>query len=507
MLNDVWKKIKNGSDIRGTASSKDPNLKIDLSNEVIEKICQAFAVWISKKSGLDYSDITIAVGHDSRLSAMRIKNVVINTLRHSGITVYDCSLTSTPAMFMAVSVLQCTASIQITASHQPSDKNGLKFFTSQGGLTSKDIEDILKIARENNRVSAKMRGKVRTVNLMTHYYEKLRKLIKSEVNSQEDYDKPLKDFKVLIDAGNGVGGFFATEILKPLGADISGSVGLKPDGNFPLHVSNPESKEAMEYISKVTLESQADIGIIFDTDVDRAAIVDSSGKEISQTKLIALVSAIVLKNYPHSVIVTDSVTSESLRNFIDKLGGYQFRYKRGYRNVIRMAQKINQNGKVCPLAIESSGHAAFKDNDFIDDGAYLACKIIIEMVSLRRKGKALFDLIKDLIMPVSDVHMRFPLSETSESHDADRILKDLEAYSKSSKLVELDNDNVEGIRIHFPAKHQKGWLLLRKSLHDPVLTLYAESYVGGGIKSILDFTKQFLKKYSFLDLNELEKNQ
>ena len=280
---------------------------------------------------------------------------------------------------------------------------------------------------------------------------------------------------------------------------------MNPDGNFPLHVPNPENKEAMEYISKVTLESKADIGIIFDTDVDRAAIVDSSGKEISQTRLVALVSAMVLKAYPHSVIVTDSVTTESLKNFIDKLGGYQFRYKRGYRNVIRMAQKINQNGGICALAIESSGHAAFRDNDFIDDGAYLACKIIIEMVLLRRQEKELFDLIKNLDMPVNEAHMRFPLLENFESNDTNKILKDLESYSKSSKMVELDSDNVEGTRIHFPAKHQKGWLLLRKSLHDPVLTLYAESYVIGGLKSILDFTKQFLKKYNFLDISELEK--
>ncbi len=505
MLNGVWEKIKNGSDIRGIATSADPRIKIDLSNEVIEKICQAFAVWISKKTELTYSDLTIAIGHDSRLSSMRIKNVVINTLRHCGITVYDCSLTSTPAMFMAVSVLQCTASIQITASHQPSDRNGMKFFTAKGGLTSKDIEDLLKIAQDGNRILSKTNGKVRTVNLMSYYCEKLRKLIKSEINSEIDYDKPLDNTKIVVDAGNGAGGFFVEEILKPLGADTSGSVGLNPDGNFPLHVPNPENKEAMEYISKVTLESKADIGIIFDTDVDRAAIVDSSGKEISQTRLVALVSAMVLKAYPHSVIVTDSVTTESLKNFIDKLGGYQFRYKRGYRNVIRMAQKINQNGGICALAIESSGHAAFRDNDFIDDGAYLACKIIIEMVLLRRQEKELFDLIKNLDMPVNEAHMRFPLLENFESNDTNKILKDLESYSKSSKMVELDSDNVEGTRIHFPAKHQKGWLLLRKSLHDPVLTLYAESYVIGGLKSILDFTKQFLKKYNFLDISELEK--
>lgn len=225
---------------------------------------------------------------------------------------YDCALCSTPAMAMAVKILKSTASIQITASHHPKEYNGFKFFVSEGGVSSSDIEEILELAQNNEKVVIKSMGKVRNINLMEYYIEKLKNVIIKGIKSSSKTEYPLKGFKIVVDAGNGVGGFFANKILKPLGADITGSCGLEPDGNFPIHIPNPENKDAMEYISKLTLDSKADLGIIFDTDVDRVAIIDSFGKSISKTKLVALTSSIVLNEFPNSIIVTDSMTNESL---------------------------------------------------------------------------------------------------------------------------------------------------------------------------------------------------
>lgn len=492
------KKLQSGSDIRGIASNINNNL-IELTNDITEKIMQGFAIWLSNTSNLNFRDISIAVGHDSRNSAMRIKNVVINTLRNMGITVYDCSLASTPAMYMAISILQCTASIEITASHLHGDKNGFKFFTSSGSLSSDNITEILNIANnpevllKNNYV-----GTVREINLMSYYCEKLRNLIKNEINSKENFEKPLKNLKVVVDASNGVGGFFVREILDILGADTTGSVCLEPDGNFPVHEPNPEDPEAMNYIANITKKAGADLGIIFDTDVDRVMIVDSDGEKITHNKFIALVSAIILEQNPNSIIVTDSVTSESLKNFIKTLGGHQFRYKRGYNNVISMAKKINNKNNSCPLAIETSGHVAFRENNFIDDGAYLACKILIKIMLLKKEQKKLHDLITNYKSPVNEINMRFDISS---NNNIEKVFNDLEILAKSGKNIELDSENVEGTRVYFPAKHQNGWLLLRKSLHDDKLILYAESYVPNGLKSILDFTKQFLKKYDFININ------
>lgn len=504
MLEGIWKKIKSGSDIRGIAEGSEE--KIDLSNKVVEKVALAFVMWLAKRNNLDYPSITIAVGHDSRNSASRIKNVIINSLRSLGIKIYDCALTSTPAMYMSMSVLSCTASIEITASHHPSDRNGLKFFVSDGGISADELSEILEIAQEGSLPSLDKKGTVRFVNLMEYYSEKLRNLILDSIPSE--HNKPLEGFKIIVDAGNGVGGFFANDVLKPLGANIEGSQFLNPDGKFPNHIPNPEEPEAIKSITEAVKREKADLGIIFDTDVDRAAVVDCDGHPISKNRLIALASSMVLKNNPDSVIVTDSVTSDYLKSFIENLGGSQFRYKRGYHNVIEMAKEINSQGENCPLAIETSGHAAFKENKFIDDGAYLACKIVIEMVKLKKENKTFENILVGLVSPKEEITIKIPIKQAPDKSLDEisiKVLNDFKNSVNSSKHMDLEKNNIEGIRVNFNYKNNKGWLLLRRSVHDPVLVLYAESYTFNYLKNMLKSIKPFLAKKSELDLSNFEK--
>jgi phosphomannomutase len=181
-------------------------------------------------------------------------------------------------------------------------------------------------------------------------------------------EKITEGLKIIVDAGNGSGGFFAGKVLAPLGADFSGSQFLEPDGNFPNHVPNPEDSTAMTFICNAVKREKADLGIIFDTDVDRFAIVDASGQPINRNELIALISAVILEEHPGSVIVTDSITSAGLKWFIEEeSGGIHHRFKRGYKNVINESIRLNKEGKESWLAIETSGHAALKENHFPDD--------------------------------------------------------------------------------------------------------------------------------------------
>ena len=504
MLNSHWKQFKSGSDIRAVATDDISDEKINLTNDAVTKTCLAFAEWLSRKMKLIYPSITIAIGNDPRNSAMRIKTAAINAFRSVGVQVCDCGLASTPAMFLATRVLACTAAIEITASHHPKNRNGFKFFIVSGGLSEDDIEDILEMAQnEKSPKLAEEEGSVRSINVMNYYSEKLRRLVKEGVNLQDDYDLPLKGFKIVVDAGNGAGGFFANDVLKELGADVTGSIFLEPDGNFPNHMPNPEDAVAMKSIIEATLNSGADLGIIFDTDVDRASVVNSNGKIISKNKLIALASSIVLEKNPGGIIVTDSCTSDNLKAFIEKLGGNQFRFKRGYHNVIEMGKKINENGADCPLAIEASGHAAFKENDFMDDGAYLAAKIIIKMVQLKKEGRTIDDLLKNLIDAREQATLRIGINFEDVLSAAKKVLGDFKNHAKSTKFFELEEDNIEGVRVNFNAHHHKGWCLLRQSIHDPNLVLYVESYVDGGIASILNLLKPFLSKYPFLASSEI----
>ena len=130
-------KLKSGSDVRGVASG---NGEIQLTDDVVRAIVNAFVVWLAEKSAKP--DLKIAVGHDSRVSADRITAAVADALKTSGgVDIYMCGLASTPAMFMMTRYEDTNAdgSIMITASHMPSDKNGLKFFTKAGGLSGADI--------------------------------------------------------------------------------------------------------------------------------------------------------------------------------------------------------------------------------------------------------------------------------------------------------------------------------------------------------------------------------
>ena len=246
---------------------------------------------------------------------------------------------------------------------------------------------------------------------MSVYAEHLREIIKNGIKGGSS-EKPLQGFHIAVDAGNGAGGFYAREVLQKLGADINGSQFLEPDGMFPNHVPNPENEQAMRFISEAAVNSGADLGVIFDTDVDRAACVDEKGREINRNRLIALASVIALEGNSGGTIVTDSVTSDGLKEFIEKnLGGRHHRFKRGYKNVINEAVRLNSEGINCPLAIETSGHAALRENYFLDDGAYLITKIIILFVNLKAQGKDLNSLIADLKEPLEEKELRFKILE------------------------------------------------------------------------------------------------
>lgn len=242
-------------------------------------------------------------------------------------------------MFHVTRDLGCDGSVQITASHHPFNRNGLKFFTKGGGLDAPDIEAILQYAQDGVQ-PPRGEGSVRQVNYMAIYCEHLRQMIQKGIQAP-DYAHPLSGFHIVVDAGNGVGGFYASDVLRPLGADVSGSRFLDPDGRFPNHIPNPENEAAMASAREATLQSRADLGVIFDTDVHRAGVVDSKGDEINRNRLVALASAIALENCPGGTAVTDSITSTGLRAFIEKtLGGKHRRFKRGYRNVINEAVAV-----------------------------------------------------------------------------------------------------------------------------------------------------------------------
>lgn len=494
----MLKELQNGSDVRGIASAGVQGENVNLTPEAAVKIARGFVRWLQKRTGS--GKVRIAVGRDSRISGPAIAEAAMSGAAAEGAEVVDFGMASTPAMFMSTVIGERKAdgSVMITASHLPFNRNGLKFFTPQGGLEKEDIAAILQDAEGLS--SAVPAVKAPQEDFMEVYCGYLRSKVIDGVGAA-DREHPLKGYRIVVDAGNGAGGFFAERVLQPLGADTAGSRYLNPDGHFPNHIPNPENETAMKSIMEAVRETKADLGIIFDTDVDRAGAVLSNGEELNRNRLIAMISAILLRDHPGTVIVTDSVTSTGLAAFIKAHGGVHERFKRGYRNVINESIRLNKEGRDSQLAMETSGHGALKENYFMDDGAYLCIKLLIEL----GKGNRLEDLVSDLQEPAESAEVRMHFNIADFKPEGSRILAELAEETAGHPGWTAAADNHEGIRVNLDDAHGKGWFLLRMSLHEPLMPLNIESDEKGGVAVIAGELFPLMKKQPCLDTEPLRK--
>jgi phosphomannomutase len=499
----VLRRLQSGSDIRGVAIQYEDK-QVTLNREIVSILAQGYVNYISKKLGKTPEETVVSVGTDPRITRGKLQCAFIEELLDAGMTVYDFGISTTPSMFMSTifEKYNCDAAVMFTASHLPFYYNGIKFFTKAGGFEKEDIKEVIENSIEilkNSTTKQTKKGKINKTTIIKDYSKFLVEKIRTEVNSKRNYEKPLEGLHIVVDAGNGSGGFFADEVLKVLGAETKGSAFLNPDGLFPNHVPNPEDETAMGFLKRAVINNKADFGIIFDTDVDRASCVDKTGEEINRNRLIALSAAIVLEQNPGSTIVTDSITSDELNEFITKLGGKHFRYQRGYKNVINKAKELNEKGVECPLAIETSGHAAFKENNFLDDGAYLIAKILVELAKLHEEGKNIEDLLQGYKEPAESKEIRLNVETQSIKEYADKVIAELSQFVKDEPEWSEVEENYEGIRVNCKNEDGNGWFLLRSSLHEPIICINIEAGYEGGVEKTEKKLAEFLKKYSEID--------
>ena len=494
-----YQKLQNGSDIRGVALEGIEGQHINLTEQACRDIGRGFALWLQQKTGKG-GQLRVAVGRDSRLSGETLCGWICGAMVEQGLQVTDFGMASTPAMFMSTVTegYLFDGSVMITASHLPFNRNGFKFFTAEGGLEKGDIKEILTYAG-GEETTGLQPGTLTAGEFMDAYAE----ILANKIRTATGADKPLAGFKIVVDAGNGAGGFYVDKVLKPLGADTQGSRFLEPDGSFPNHIPNPEDKDAMASITEAVKENGADLGIIFDTDVDRAGAVLSDGSELNRNRIIAMLAAILLREYPGTTIVTDSITSTGLAQFIQQKGGVHHRFKRGYRNVINESIRLNNAGQDSQLAIETSGHGALKENYFLDDGAYLVTKLLIELARGKKEGYTLASLIDSLQEPAESKEFRMNILVEDFKGYGQKVIDDLNAYAAVQPGWSLAPNNFEGVRVNLDEAYGNGWFLLRLSLHDPLLPLNIESNSHGGAKQIARELAGFIAGYEKLESGAL----
>jgi phosphomannomutase len=516
----TFQKLQNGSDIRGVALDDNPvDEPVTLTPARTFYIGKGFASWLKKEQIERSSDLKVSIGSDPRLSSDLLSSAMAAGLASEGIEVVQFGTCTTPAMFMSCILPKhsCSGGIMITASHLPRNRNGAKFFTAKGGLGKQDIKEILQLAYESALADKKLRsnsawyedhaivtqaaleahpGRIHKDDFLKDYAAYLRNIVIEEVDHPHHREYPLKGLKIVVNPGNGSGGFFATEILGPLGADVSDSIHLEPDGNFPAHQPNPEDQKAVEATVAKVLEAGADLGIMLDTDVDRSGFIDGVGNPINRNRYIALASAIALKSNPGATIVTDSCTSNGLKRFIEGLGGKHFRFKKGYKNIIDKGIELNEKGVDCPLMMETSGHGALRENYFLDDGAYGALKIVIEAVKRNLEGQSdIVELLRELREPKEAMEIRIKIVSDDVQAEGSRVtaaFKEWVDSGRAPKTWTMEGENYEGWRVSIDEGNgNNGWLLVRPSLHDPDIVINVESEEIGGMKrhlhDLLDF--------------------
>ena len=496
--------LRNGTDVRGVAVDGVADEPVTLTADAVREIAKAFCEWLKAKTGK--KTVAVSVGYDSRISANELCLAVTDGVTQTGNQAIVTGLSTTPSMFMLLkdearlAKYPCDGSIMITASHLPFNRNGLKFFSPDGGLEGADVKEILTKAYEGGFETA-TRGTIVFAPYLDDYAETLVQKVRAATGEEQ----PLLGKKIVVDAGNGAGGFYVDKVLIPLGADTTGSQFLEPDGNFPNHIPNPENADAMRSVCDAVKNANADFGIIFDTDVDRAGAVDKGGEEINRNRLIALISAVLL-NEKKGTIVTDSVTSDGLAAFLAAKGGKHHRFKRGYKNVINEALRLNADGEYTPLAIETSGHAALMENYFLDDGAYLVTRLLIALANESKAGRNLTDMIADMPLPkeAKEIRLKFQPNCDFKTLGAQAI-QEFQAQVEALPYVTPAAINHEGYRVNFDEEHGDGWALLRMSLHDPILPINVESNSTGGAIKIIRELYRILKPYAFLDVTPFEK--
>lgn len=500
--------LQNGSDIRGIAMTTNKQ-EATLTPERVEAIAHGYMAWLQEKTDSHGERLLrVAIGRDSRLSGPDIMGALLKGMEAYPVEVLDCGIATTPAMFMATLYddFLVDGAIMITASHLPFESNGLKFFTASGGAEKGDIARILALAAQGGSSNKQdERFSIEEKDLLTVYAADLVAKIRQGIPESANPEQPLSGRHIVVDAGNGAGGFFAEKVLVPLGADISGSQFLDPDGRFPNHEPNPDNKEAMRSLREAVLAHKADLGIIFDTDVDRSALVDDSGKAFNRNTLIALISAVLLKQEPGATVVTNSATSSHLQTFLESLGGKQDRYLTGYRNVINRALELNQEETNAVLAIETSGHAALKENYFLDDGAYLIAKLLMADAQLLQQGKKLSDLVSALGQPAETTEYRFTILKEPVFEEGNSIIDRFKQHVEKMDDLELIQDHLEGVRANFSGRFGQGWFILRMSLHEPLLVWTIESDQTGKIPDLVAALMPFFREQHALDQEHIIK--
>lgn len=417
-------------DIRGVVDK-------DLNGEFVFNLGRAIGTY-----AIRHKIKNMTIGRDCRLSSEAYHNFLIKGLNSSGINTIDIGLCATPMLYFSIRHLHIGGGVMITGSHNPPEFNGFKICIGHSTIYGEQIQDLRKIM-ESGKYS-KGSALLRLRDISTDYENYLFKKIK--IN---------RKIKVVVDAGNGVGGYFALPLLKRYGCEVI-PIYCEPDGNFPNHFPDPTVEKNLTKLIELVRSKKADLGIAFDGDADRLGVISDKGEIIWGDKLLLLFARQILSKKRNSTIIGEVKCSQVLFDDIKKHSGRAIMWKAGHSLI-----KAKMKEEKAVLGGEMSGHFFFADRYFgYDDGIYAALRLF-EILSIT--GKKMSALFSDVPKTYATPEIRVDCPDDKKADIVKRIKKH---FQNIPGIVEID-----GIRIPF----KDGWALVRSSNTQPVIVLRFEA--------------------------------
>ena len=447
----------------------------DITEELYYNTGIGFVNWLKKQSDVNEKDMWITLTRDARLHSTSLEKALTDGITSTGANVVHLGLAPTPVGYYSEVVglpkeitdgKNIIAAAIITASHNPSEYNGLKMTYKNCTLTEKQIAEVknetFKIFSGYTETSSKNNGITKKYNIIPDYINDM----------QQRFGDIGKGVKVVVDSANATGGVVGPELYKKLGSEVI-ELFSEPDGTFPNHHPNPSVEKTLDTLKQVVIDNKADVGIAFDGDSDRIGVIDSDGKFLTGDKLLLIYAMDLIEDCKISgtcpTVVSEVKCSQVLYDEINKNGGNAVMCKTGHGYI---KDKMKETNAV--LAGEMSGHTFFKDRYYgFDDAIYAGCRII-EIIAKHKKTNPEFK-ISDLLKPFDNVcsssEVRFPCPNELKKSTLEKMKQCVEADrdlfgSEIKEIITLD-----GMRIVFDG----GFALIRQSNTEPVFTLRFEA--------------------------------
>ncbi len=411
----------------------------------------------------------VVVGRDGRLSGPELVDGLVEGLRRAGCDVIDIGMAPTPVVYFASYHLRAGSCVAVTGSHNPPDYNGFKIVIGGETLSGDAITDLYRRIQEGRLQHADNLGDLQQREVIADYVQR--------IADDVQLDRPLK---VVADAGNGVGGAVAQQLLEAIGADVI-PLYCDVDGSFPNHHPDPSEPHNLQDLVQTVKRFDADIGVAFDGDADRLGVVTKEGKIIYADRLLMLFAADVLTRNPGAMVIYDVKCTGKLSDFILRNGGSPMMWKTGHS---LMKAKMRETD--AELAGEMSGHFFFKERWYgFDDGLYAAARLL-EILAQRDETPS--EVLDELPDAVSTPELKVAVTEGTQHALVALIVA--AAQAEESPFAGARISTIDGLRVDF----NDGWGLVRASNTTPVLVLRFEANDEAALERIKNVFRDQLRQ-------------